>query len=214
MSAAPGGAPVSRQLRHRSPPLHPLEVRPSPRRRYQLALALQLLSTAGILAVATGLLIPTTSPAVPGCGLLLAGGGWAAARRCRQRAWSGLPAPRRRVVMPTTDDRRCTVAAALLLMLWAAAVSPLGPAGGFLAAMIGLDAAIAGVRSVCLLIGQVPDPARRVPALATAAAFSWGAAATVGGLGVRGVLVVTVLVGTVVAAGHALLAVLRWAVRS
>ena len=131
MSSATGGLPASRQLHHRGTPLHPLEVRPAPRRRYQLALALQLLSAAGTLALGTGLVLPAASAALPAAGALLAAGGWAGAHALPRRAWAGLPAPRRRAAMPASDDRRYAGAAALLLMLWAAGVSAIGRPAGF-----------------------------------------------------------------------------------
>ena len=215
MTPAAAGRPASRQLQHRGPPLHPLEVRPTPRRRYQLALALQLLSAAGILAAGTGLVVPATGSALPLVGALLAAAGWVGAHTLRRRAWAGLPPPERRAAMPATDDRRYARAAALLLMLWAAGISALGPAGAFLAAVIGLDAAVTAAGSWRWLAGHAPDPARRVPALLTAAAVSWTASATVGGLGglgglgVQGVPGVVSGVGLLLAAGHGLLALTR-----
>lgn len=87
-------------------------------------------------------------------------------------------------------------------------------AGGFLAAIIGLDAAVTAARSWRWLAGHAPEPTRRVPALLTAAVLSWIAAATVGGLGVGGVLGVTTLgLALLVAAGRAALALLRRTVR-
>ena len=213
MSSATGGLPASRQLHHRGPPLHPLEAQPAPRRRYQLALALQLLSVAGTLAVGTGLVLPAASAALPAARALLAAGGWAGAHARPRRAWAGLPAPRRRAAMPASDDRRYAGAAALLLMLWAAGVSASVPAGGFLAAVIGLDAAVTAARSWRWLAGHAPEPTRRVPALLTAAVLSWIAAATVGGLGAGGVLGVTLGLALLVAAGRAALALLRCTVR-
>ena len=86
-------------------------------------------------------------------------------------------------------------------------------AGGFLAAIIGLDAAVTAARSWRWLAGHAPEPTRRVPALLTAAVLSWIAAATVGGLGAGGVLGVTLGLALLVAAGRAALALLRCTVR-
>lgn len=85
----------------RGPSLHPLEVVGAPPRRYSTALALQLLSIAGLLTAATGLLVPSqASQNLLLTGALLALVGWAAARRCVVLAWSGLPASGRPRVMP------------------------------------------------------------------------------------------------------------------
>lgn len=108
--------------------------------------------------------MPATGSALPLVGALLAAAGWAGAQALRRHAWAGLPSPERRASMPATDDRRYAAAAALLLMLWAAAVSALGPAGAFLAAVIGLDAAITAVGSWRWLAGHARDPVRRVRA--------------------------------------------------
>ena len=94
-------------------------------------------------------------------------------------------------------------------MLWAVGVSALGPAGAFLAAIIGLDAAVTAAGSWRWLAGHAPDPARRMPALLIAAVTSWTAAATVGGLGARGVLDMVSTVGLLLAAARGLLALMR-----
>lgn len=91
----------------RGPALHPLEVVGAPRRRYRTALVLQLCSTAGLLAAATGLLVPTSaSQLLLPTGALLFAVGWAAGRRYAVTAWSGLPASDGPRVMPVTADRR------------------------------------------------------------------------------------------------------------
>lgn len=198
----------------RCPSLHPLEVVGAPRRRYSTALALQLISTAGLLTVVTGLLVPSrASQSLLLTGALLALVGWGAARRCVVLAWSGLPASGSTRVMPVTADRRYALAAAALLGGGATLVSTLGTGGGFLAAMIGLDAAIAAADSFCRLAGHDPHPARRVPALLTATAVSWTAAATIGGLTVVQVLLTSFLVLAVVAGAYALTVTIRPLVR-
>lgn len=199
----------------RGPSLHPLEVVGAPRRRYLTALTLQLVSTAGLLTVATGLLVPRhASQSLLLTGALLALVGWAAARRCIVLAWSGLPASRRPRVMPVIADRRYALAAAVLLGGGATLVSTLGAGGGFLAAMIGLDTAIAAADSFRRLAGRDRHPARRVPALLTATAVSWTAAATVGGLTVAQVLLTSLLVLAVVAGTYALTVTIRPLVRT
>ena len=85
---------------------------------------------------------------------------------------------------------------------------------GFPAAGTPVDAAIAAADSFCRLAGRDHHPARRVPALLTATAVSWTAAATVGGLTVAQVLLTSCLVLAVVAGGYALTVTIRLLVRT
>lgn len=130
------------------------------------------------------------------------------------QAWAGLPLAVGPVAMPVTDDRRFTGAVAVLLSGAAVLVSLLGLVGGYLAVVIGLGAALTAADSFRCLAGRSPGPARRLPALLGALAVSWSAAATLGGLGVSGVLGSVLAVGAVLAVAWGILSLGRLACRS
>lgn len=102
----------------------------------------------------------------------------------------------------------------MLLGGTAVILSPLGSAGAFLAAMVGLDTAIAAADSFRRLAGRDPYPARRVPVLLGATAVSSTAAATLGGLGATGVRLWSFAVTALAASGYGLVLVARPLVRA
>lgn len=211
MSESSGGRLHAAVRRVPSPPLHPLEVEGAPRRRYLAALWLRLLSTAGTVTVtvALGLVAVALPSGALLTAVLLAVAPAAAAGWCARRAWAGLPVPGGPRPMPVTADRRFSLAAAVLLSLGALVASVHGPAGAFLAPMCGLGAALTAAASLRALAGRAAHPARQAPALLSATAVSWTAAATVGGLGASGLLASVVGVVVLLVLVHAALYAVR-----
>lgn len=179
-------------------PLHPLEIGGARRRHFLLALAYGLLQTAGLLVAALCVVesVPAEPVVLPGA-VLAAGLGGLAQRACLQHVWQGWPGERP-VPMPVSCDCLHSTVAAVLLTTVATAAS-FGTAGGpFLAAVIGLGAALTAASSFRRLAGRAPQPARQVPALLVATALSWLAAGTLGGLGIRGLLNAVLAVAAVI----------------
>lgn len=205
-ATAPSASPAGR-----GPALHPLEIVGVPRRRYLTALGLQLVSTAALVSVGLSLAVADAAgSAMLIGGVLVTAAGWAAGRTCTHRAWSGLPRGSGRRVMPVSADRRFTALAALLLTAGALVGSMLGPAGAFMAVVFGLDTALVAVHRFCQLAGRDPYPARRAPAMLTATAACWVSAATVGGLGSQGVLLVLSPLTALVVAMTVVVWLVRW----